>query len=33
MAERWADARILAYAAEFTKAGKARRAPKFLPTY
>lgn len=33
MAERWADARILGYAADFEKAAKARRAPKFLPTY
>jgi amidase len=33
MAGRWADARILSYAAEFEKAAKARRPPKFLPTY
>jgi amidase len=33
MAGRWQDARTLAYAAEFEKATKVRRPPKFLPTY
>jgi len=33
MATRWADARVLAYAADFEKASKVRRPPKFLPTY
>ena len=33
MAGRWADARILSYAAEFEKVAKARRPPKFQPSY
>ena len=33
MATRWADAKILGYAADFERAAKARRPPKFLPTY
>jgi amidase len=33
IAGRWADARTLAYAAEFESAAKARRAPRFRATY
>ncbi|WP_249026749.1 amidase family protein, partial [Amycolatopsis pretoriensis] len=31
-AGRWADARVLAFAAAFERAAPARRAPAFLPT-